>query len=282
LYHYYIKRTYREAAPQMLEYYAMIKEGWQDQENKTFSSCHASISGVYKGLVIDLLEFGLEVERPPDRCRLGSNRDTAVVHLPTAAGREHRRRVVCRSRLHDYVAEFYVPTKATTVPIAISSGKEIRLLLAKASLVEASVDATLNINPTFALEPVNYAGWMNIATGGQLIQREGKTILDTKYGTTGQMIPLTQPGTYAISATAIGNGYNSIVIIRVYDADGKELMRSSTRRYGPPTYFVPPPEVVYASFLVYSCLLEEVRLVRVGDASANDENRQRQRERCRP
>lgn len=183
---------------------------------------------------------------------------------------------------HDYVAEFYVPAKATTVRIAISSGKEIRLLLAKASLVEAPVDATLNINPTFALEPVNYAGWMNIATGGQLIQREGKTILDTKYGITGQMIPLTQPGTYAISATATGNGYNSIVIIRVYDADGKELMRSSTRKYSPPTYFVPPPEVVYASFLVYSCLLEEVRLVRVGDASANDENRQRQRERCRP
>ncbi|QDU96994.1 DUF4838 domain-containing protein [Lignipirellula cremea] len=53
LYHYYIRRTYREAAPQMLQYYAMIRDSWQDPENKTFSACHASISGVYKGLIID-------------------------------------------------------------------------------------------------------------------------------------------------------------------------------------------------------------------------------------
>ncbi|QDU96993.1 hypothetical protein [Lignipirellula cremea] len=170
--------------------------------------------------------------------------------------------------MHDYVDEFYAPAGAVTARIAISTGKANRLLLAKAVLAESRETETLNINPTFALGPVNYAGWTNISAGGQLIQQDGKTIFDTKYGSSGQPIPLTQSGTYAISAKATGNGYNSIVIIRVYDADGKELMRASTRQYGPPTYFVPPADAVYASFLVYSCLLEEVRLQRVGDVSA--------------
>jgi len=59
LYHYYIKRTYREAAPQMRAYYELIKNSWLDPENTTVSSCHASISGVYKGLIVDR---GLEKE----------------------------------------------------------------------------------------------------------------------------------------------------------------------------------------------------------------------------
>ena len=57
LYRYYIERTYREAAPQMLAYYQMIKNSWLDPNNTTISSCHASIAGVYKGLIV---EPGLE------------------------------------------------------------------------------------------------------------------------------------------------------------------------------------------------------------------------------
>ena len=53
LYAYYIQRTYREAAPQMLAYYQLIKSSWLAPDNKTHSSCHASISGVYKGLIVD-------------------------------------------------------------------------------------------------------------------------------------------------------------------------------------------------------------------------------------
>lgn len=53
LYSYYIRRTYREAAPQMLAYYKLIKSSWLAPDNKTHSSCHASISGVYKGLIVN-------------------------------------------------------------------------------------------------------------------------------------------------------------------------------------------------------------------------------------
>ncbi|MGB2819750.1 MAG: DUF4838 domain-containing protein [Phycisphaerae bacterium] len=53
LYSYYIRRTYREAAPQMLAYYKLIKSSWLAPDNRTGSSCHASIAGVYKGLIVD-------------------------------------------------------------------------------------------------------------------------------------------------------------------------------------------------------------------------------------
>lgn len=167
-----------------------------------------------------------------------------------------------------YQDEFYTPEYASIARVSLASGTDIRLMLSQLKFAEIGDEATLNINPEFQLGPHNYSGWQNISGGGQLIQRDGKTILDTKYGSTSQRIPLTKPGTYAFSAKATPNGYNSVVIVRVYDADGKELMRSSTRRYGPRTYFVPPNDAAYASFLVYSCLLEELRLQRVGDESA--------------
>ncbi|HUT10494.1 MAG TPA: hypothetical protein VMY42_08360 [Thermoguttaceae bacterium] len=163
---------------------------------------------------------------------------------------------------------FYTPADAASARISLASGKGVRLVLSQLSFAEADDEAALNVNPTFQLGPYNYSGWQSISAGGQLIEREGKTILDTKYGSTGQMIPLSEPGTYAFSAKATANGYNSVVIVRVYDALGKELMRSSTRRYGPRTYFVPPKNAAYASFLVYSCLLEEVKLLRVGNERA--------------
>ena len=62
------------------------------------------------------------------------------------------------------------------------------------------------------------------------------------------LIPLPGPGTYAISAKATGNGYNSVVILRVYDAHGEKLMQASTRRYAPRTYFVPPKNAVTHRF----------------------------------
>lgn len=59
LYRYYIRRTYREAAPQMLAYYDLIKASWFDPDNKTVTACHTSIAHVYKGLIVDR---GLEPE----------------------------------------------------------------------------------------------------------------------------------------------------------------------------------------------------------------------------
>ena len=169
---------------------------------------------------------------------------------------------------HTYEDIFYSPHGAASVQIKLASGKGLRLIVSQLKLAETPDEGALNPNPTFGLGLSNYSGWKRIADGGDLIERNGRVVLDTKYGSTGEMIPLTEPGTYAFSAKATGNGYNSIVIIRVYDSEGKELMRTGSRKYGPRTYFVPPKEAVAASFLVYSCLLEEVRLIRVGDENA--------------
>ena len=167
-----------------------------------------------------------------------------------------------------YEDVFYTPTGAAIARISLASGKGVRLALSTLSVAETDDEGALNVNPAFRLGPSNYSGWRHIAAGGRLIQRDGKTILDTKYGSTGQMIPLARPGTYALSAIATGNGYNSVVSVRVHDRQGKTLMKTSTRRYGPRCYFVLPKNAAYASLLVYSCLLEEVRLVRVGDERA--------------
>lgn len=57
LYRHYITRTYREAAPQMLELFTMLRDSWLDPKNTTVDAAHASQSSVYNGLVI---ERGLE------------------------------------------------------------------------------------------------------------------------------------------------------------------------------------------------------------------------------
>ena len=167
-----------------------------------------------------------------------------------------------------YTDEFHTPAGAVTARITLASGESINLDVARLRLEETASTDVLNANPRFELGQFNYSGWKTIRDGGRLVERKGKTILDTKYGSTGQRIPLTESGTYAISAKGTGNGYNTVVILRVYDAAGKELMKASTRRFGPRVYFVRPPNAAYASFLVYSCLLEEVQLARIGDEQA--------------
>ena len=73
LYRYYIRRTYREAAPQMLAYYELIKASWFDPDNKTVTACHTSIAHVYKGLIVDR---GLE----PECMRLLNEAEAAAKH----------------------------------------------------------------------------------------------------------------------------------------------------------------------------------------------------------
>ena len=206
-------------------------------------------------------------------------------HLPSremrfydTAGKPVGRSILCAMPFKNqrtYQDVFHTPSDAATVRISVASGIGVELVLSRLDITETKDEEALNVNPSFQLGPYNYSGWQNISAGGQLIQRDGKTIFDTKYGSTGQMIPLPEPGTYALSAKATSNGYNSVVIVRVYDAQGKELMQTSTRRYGPPTYFVLPRDAAYASFLVYSCLLEEVRLLRVGDENAIESLREK-------
>ncbi len=168
---------------------------------------------------------------------------------------------------HTYVDVFYTPPDAAALRLVIASGEGVTLTLQNLSLQATADEGAINVNPAFQYGPLNYSGWQNISAGGKLIEMDGKTVFDTKYGSRGTAFPLPGPGTYALSAKATGNGYNSCVKADIFDAEGKKLMTSVLRRYDKTNYFVAPPGAKSASFLVYSCLLEEVRLVRVGDES---------------
>lgn len=97
-----------------------------------------------------------------------------------------------------YQDVFYTPANAAIARIGLSSGKGVRLALSRLGIEKTADEGALNVNPAFRLGPDNYSGWRNIAAGGRLVQRDGKTVLDTKYGSTGQTIPLSMPGTYAL------------------------------------------------------------------------------------
>lgn len=171
---------------------------------------------------------------------------------------------------HTYVDVFYTPREAAGLRLDIASGDGATFSLRNLTLEKTADEGAINVNPAFALGPFNYSGWRRISAGGKIIQLDGKTIFDTKYGSRSMAFPLQGPGTYALSAKATGNGFNSCVQVHLFDAKGNVLLKVTTRRYGPRSYFVPPKGAVTASFLVYSCLLEEVRLVRVGDENAID------------
>ena len=52
LYRYYITRTFRDAAPQMLAYYEMIKASWLDPDDRAWDGAHGSILNNYNNLIV--------------------------------------------------------------------------------------------------------------------------------------------------------------------------------------------------------------------------------------
>ncbi|OGV48102.1 MAG: hypothetical protein A2X49_12890 [Lentisphaerae bacterium GWF2_52_8] len=75
LYRYYIKRTYREAAPEMTEYYEMIKKSWLDPDDKTWDGAHGSMFNIYDNMILkkklepklfDILERAEKAAKTPN------------------------------------------------------------------------------------------------------------------------------------------------------------------------------------------------------------------------
>jgi len=195
------------------------------------------------------------------------------IHFLDAAGKPAGRAMAFsmpfRSK-RPYTDVFHTPHNAATMRLDVASGNGVNFTLGNLKLQKVTNEEAINVNPLFRLGLMNYSGWQNVSAGGKIITMKGKTVLDTKYGSRGMAFPLQSPGAYELSAKATGNGYNSCVILEVFDAKGKRIMRSVIRRYGQPNYFVLPKNAVSGSLLVYSCLLEEVRLVRVWDEKSVD------------
>jgi hypothetical protein len=55
----YIQKVYREAAPQMRAFHALIGKAWHDEANDLFVNCHSQVRDLYEGL---LVKPGIEQE----------------------------------------------------------------------------------------------------------------------------------------------------------------------------------------------------------------------------
>lgn len=172
-------------------------------------------------------------------------------------------------RNRKYTDVFYTPDKAVSLKLRIKAPKDTELLLGKPKLFKTPDEGAINVNPEFKLGVCNYSGWNSPASGGEIVEENGRAVFDTKYGTSSLPFPIKEGGTYALSAKLRGNGYNTCVLLHLLDTDGKRIKEIPLR--GNPTYFVMPKEAFAARFLVYSSMLEEVRLNRVGDESKINE-----------
>lgn len=168
----------------------------------------------------------------------------------------------------EYKDIFYPPANAAYLSLNFSSGaQDISLFIDDLKLKETEDEGAINCNPVIGKHGIyNYSGWQWPASGGKIvIMDNGKTAFDVKYGTSSAEFPLSEAGTYMLTSKATANGYNPVIIMRFLNSSGKEISRLGTRRFGKPFYFTIPPETVRGKFLCYSNMLEEVRLVRIGD-----------------
>ena len=168
----------------------------------------------------------------------------------------------------EYKDIFYPPANAVYLSISFSSGaQDISLFIDDIKLKETEDEGAINCNPVIGKHGIfNYSGWQWPARGGKIVVMDnGKAAFDVKYGTSSADFPLSEPGTYLLTSKATANGYNPVIIMRFLDSSGKEISRLGTRKFGQPFYFTIPPETVRGKFLCYSNMLEEVRLVRIGD-----------------
>lgn len=168
----------------------------------------------------------------------------------------------------EYKDIFYPPHNAAFLSVNFYSGaQDISLFIDDLKIKETEDEGAINCNPVIGKHGIyNYSGWKWPAKGGKIvIMDNGKAAFDVKYGTSGTDFPLSEPGTYELTSKATANGYNSTIIIHFLDSSGKSISRLGTRLFGKPFHFTIPPETVRGRFLCYSSMLEEVRLVRIGD-----------------
>lgn len=174
----------------------------------------------------------------------------------------------------EYRRVFYPPDNAARMRLAVNSGKPAITCWADDIKLEKTPEqGAININPVSADHDLyDYSGWDSLALGSKRIMAEdGKVVFDSAYGSGGAPFPLHEPGTYRLYAKKRTTGYYSVVILRIYDQNKELTQMSIGRDNGADTYFILPPGTVRGGFLVYSSLLEEIRLNRVGDASKINE-----------
>ena len=168
----------------------------------------------------------------------------------------------------EYRDIFYPPAGAVAMDVVIHSGrKEITFFVDAVTFEKTPDEGAINPNPVIAkYGKHNYSGWANLAAGAKIVEEaDGRVAFDTKYGTRSLSFPLTEPGTYGVTAKGEGNGYNAVIILDFLDAQGKKLGSMNANASGKEFKAVAPAGTVRGSFLVYSHFLEELRINKVAD-----------------
>ena len=174
-----------------------------------------------------------------------------------------------------YRDTFYPPMRAAFAKLIIRTPRAgLTCYVDDVKLEKTPDEGAINCNPVQGRYGLyDYSGWRRPASGGKIVRLDdGKIVFDTKYGTGGMTFPLSRGGTYALSAKRTGNGYNSVVIVHFLNGGLKKVGEVALRGSGP-RYFLLPDGVKRGAFLVYSNLLEEVRLNRIGDEKKINEVR---------
>lgn len=169
---------------------------------------------------------------------------------------------------HLYEDVFYTPAGTAFIRLTVDSGQEdIVLLLDDIKLGVTSDEGAINCNPIWSKRgPYNYSGWSRLAVGGKLIALEdGKVIFDTQYTSIGQVFPLNQPGWYELTTVSTSKGYSPAIMLNMLDANNKPTGQVRVGGRGYVRGFVLPEGTTQAYFNIRSVLLEELRVVRIGD-----------------
>lgn len=167
---------------------------------------------------------------------------------------------------HEFGTEkdvFYTPAGTTEVRIAFYLPKnESELVIRAVKFAVAPDEGALNCNPVFKY---GYPGWNGFLRGSLLFQDPDGMVLDSAYGTGGEVFPLKGPGRYTLSARGKSFGGYRVVNFEQLDLAGKVIKTVSVTATpeGVSTEFSLEPNAVRGRFNVYNHLLREVRLVRV-------------------
>lgn len=163
---------------------------------------------------------------------------------------------------------FYTPANTAFIRLAVDLGQEeIVLLLDDINFGVTADEGTINCNPVWSKRGLhNYSGWSRLAPGGKLVEREdGKVIFDTQYTSIGQAFHLSQPGWYELTTVSTPKGYSPAIMLNMLDANNKPTGQVRVGGKGYVRGFVLPEGTTHAYFNIRSVLLEELRVVRVGD-----------------
>lgn len=168
-----------------------------------------------------------------------------------------------------YTDVFHAPPGAVSMRLSFRMGKNSpeHLVISSIRFQESPDEGALNCNPEFR---AGYSGWNYFLRGALLMHREdGKAVFDTAYGSGGELFPLDGSGTYRLFGKGSAHGGYRVINFEQRDQNGKviKVISLTATPQGNSVDFILEKDAVMGRLNSYNHLLEEVRVIRMGDES---------------